>query len=149
MGSNAGGNPRLRQVVQAAKRGGGFVYAVAFNADGPVKIGKSVRPRVRLAEIETTAGARLAHIHVTEECTNFDEMEAGLHEALAQHRAVGEWFNLPFRDAVEAVNSRRLNPSSCPEVSEDELREAAERVKPPTPEMEARAIETETRLGYR
>lgn len=141
MGSNAVGNPLLKQVTQGATMGGGFVYVAAFDLRGPVKIGKSVKPRIRLAGIETASGQRFRHVFVTEECLNFNEAELSLHKQLDSIRTIGEWFNIEFPAAVVAVKAADLTLATTPHITMEELRKAANKVKPPSEELEQQYLD--------
>jgi hypothetical protein len=141
-----------RKLPVAGHYGGGFLYVVAFDLGGPSKIGITVRPRTRINELQHAAGRELMYAYLSPECTNYAALEAQIHERAkkAGYHRIGEWFNIAFWDATKAVtlNKDHFNRVNTTRRNRN-LAEVAESVRPPTPEMEARAIEIEMQLGYR
>jgi hypothetical protein len=66
-----------------------FLYFVQISDDGPIKIGITVNIRERLKTLQQACPWPLRIIGLTLEPTL---LEATIHEALAEHRMLGEWF---------------------------------------------------------
>lgn len=73
------------------------VYFIQAGEAGPVKIGHSARPRLRLANMQIGNPDRLRIIRLFE---GGAPEELALHERFAEHRIVGEWFS-PAPDILE------------------------------------------------
>lgn len=83
----------------------GFVYVVD-SGHGRVKVGMSADPRARLATLQTGSAypLRLAYAAALP-AHLMAPVEAGAHAALDNHRAGGEWFNVPPDMAVAALHA--------------------------------------------
>lgn len=80
----------------------GFVYAIT-NMSGQVKIGVSIDPLARLAQLQTASHAPLTLAYAGISPSTGYEIEARAHEVLGKHRMQGEWFNIPVAVAVAAL----------------------------------------------
>lgn len=88
------------------------LYVVATSRAGPVKVGIAVDPKRRVRTLECAIGARLRMVWVSPPCAAARDVEALAHRRMAEHRTVGEWFNLPFDEAVgiaKSLTGRKLS----------------------------------------
>lgn len=69
----------------------GDVYLIGVDPGGLVKIGVSVNPHARLAQIQLMSPVRL-EVLATIPCGGYD-METRLHQRFAKDRSHGEWFH--------------------------------------------------------
>ncbi|MGQ4397890.1 GIY-YIG nuclease family protein [Streptomyces violaceoruber] len=79
-----------------------YVYLMGSPSSPNVKIGRSVRPSVRLQEVQEDVGQTLALMWTT---PGGNEMERGLHRHFAAQRVHGEWFALGYTQAVSLVEA--------------------------------------------
>lgn len=68
----------------------GYVYFIQRGNDGPVKIGFSRNPRVRIRKLQEASGDRLRCLCVA---PGTFELERRTHLALHHHRIAREWFH--------------------------------------------------------
>lgn len=74
----------------------GYVYIIASNSNGPVKIGHSKDPQKRLKQLQTGHSDKLSLYHMEE----FDGLEKAklfekiIHKNINYQNRSGEWFNL-------------------------------------------------------
>jgi len=66
------------------------LYVVQASGGGPVKVGRSVRPCVRLRQLQTASPVRLRLIRVH---LNSGHREHLMHRMLAPLHIAGEWFH--------------------------------------------------------
>ena len=78
------------------------VYAIQ-RPDGQVKIGTSTAPTARIRSIETQGGFASVNVFVSEPLEDARAVERASHELLSDRRAIGEWFDVLFDEAVAAV----------------------------------------------
>lgn len=81
-----------------------FIYVIAGDPAGPVKIGFSNDPHKRLRQLQTGYPGRLT-LHYTEA---FPEprarlMERIIHKTIAPRRVKGEWFSIDVETAIAEV----------------------------------------------
>lgn len=81
-----------------------YIYVIAADESGPVKIGYSNDPSRRLKELQTGYPKPLSLWHQQE----FDQdqgklMEQLIHKTLRLHRSHGEWFKLSVQQAIAEV----------------------------------------------
>lgn len=67
-----------------------YVYLMQRGAGGPVKIGLSVRPEKRNAQLQT---ATAEHLRIVATVLGGSDMERELHARFASSRLNGEWFH--------------------------------------------------------
>lgn len=79
-----------------------YVYVMGAAISPLVKIGRSVHPEIRLRQVQETVDFTLQLMWTT---PGGREMERGLHGYFAQQRKHGEWFELPFANAVSLVQA--------------------------------------------
>jgi hypothetical protein len=71
------------------------LYVIAEGPDGPLKIGRSISAKNRLASLQTGNPRSLMLIgSITMSADDVFRAEQELHEALEQYALVGEWFDL-------------------------------------------------------
>jgi transcriptional regulator with XRE-family HTH domain len=78
------------------------VYVIE-RPDGLVKIGKSGNPTRRINHLETQGGFRSSRVWMSLPGIFDARTETRAHRALDISRTVGEWFSVPFDDAVASV----------------------------------------------
>ncbi len=91
-----------------------FIYVIGPE-DGPYKIGMSRRLKGRLAQLQMGHPDRLTIHHAESVNRQFAARIEGLvHTALADRRRGGEWFAVPFCDAIAALRTAvRVAPLSA------------------------------------
>ena len=77
---------------------------VLLSDEGPVKIGVSREVKRRKQTIETTAGIIAADFFFTAPLSNYGIIESRCHKHFNEKRKRGEWFNIPYEEAVAYVN---------------------------------------------
>jgi hypothetical protein len=68
----------------------GYVYFMQKEDGGPIKIGYSANPNLRMPDIKSKSKANLKIIAVAKGC---DRIEKLLHRRFASYRKHGEWFS--------------------------------------------------------
>ena len=71
--------------------------------DGLIKVGFSTDPTKRLRNLETQGGFDAVNAWVSIPSENAKSAEHKAHESMADRRVIGEWFNVEFDDALNAV----------------------------------------------
>jgi hypothetical protein len=75
-----------------------YLYIISEGPEGPVKIGRSNLPRARLSTLQTGNARPLELIDTyILPIDQVGDAERTLHEELADHSIIGEWFNLSVR----------------------------------------------------
>ena len=85
------------------------MHIYVIERDGHVKIGRSVNPTQRIRTLETQGGFSVSRAWIslpTDFCVN---AELRIHQALVNHRHIGEWFKVDFdiavASAIQHINS--------------------------------------------
>jgi predicted GIY-YIG superfamily endonuclease len=81
-----------------------YIYVIASNPNGPVKIGRSADPPKRLKQLQTGHAQPLS-IHYQQEISG-DEvnlMERAVHKTIRHKRLKGEWFSITVEEAIFEV----------------------------------------------
>lgn len=65
-----------------------------------VKIGITKEPRKRVIQLECGCGEFFDKIYISPVLDNASEIEGMLHMYFQRCRGIGEWFHMPFEDAV-------------------------------------------------
>lgn len=86
------------------------VYVIQ-NELGLVKIGFANKPDKRIDSIAANSGLKIVNRHVSPPCFNFTDIEKQLHQYFSHARKHGEWFDLPFENAVDALNAHFTTPN--------------------------------------
>ena len=88
-------------MVEEPKR---YIYVIASDRDGPVKVGVSNDPAKRLAQLQT-GHDKLLQLFAAEEClaSHALALETVIHRQLGYLRLVGEWFSLDVDSAIAEV----------------------------------------------
>ena len=89
-----------------------YLYVIAGEYEGPVKIGYSVNPEKRVRQLQTGAAYKLSVYYQQ----NVNEREArkierNIHRTLGHLRSHGEWFNLSVDQAVAEVKFGLMSES--------------------------------------
>ena len=85
-----------------------MLYVIGADT-GPLKVGRSKRPRMRLQSIATGSDRRLRLLYEAEIADDLDaEAEALAHMALREHWTSGEWFNVTLDVARRAIDDAVL-----------------------------------------
>lgn len=79
-----------------------YVYVIGSSDSRLVKIGKSIDPESRLAEIQRMSPVKLNVLWTTEGGL---ELEGSLHRHFKHRRSHGEWFDFGTEDPVEIVRA--------------------------------------------
>jgi hypothetical protein len=87
-----------------------FLYIIASNPAGPVKLGLSINPEKRVRQLQTGCSETLILYHAEEvEPGRVKIAEKALHRLLSYKRVRGEWFDLSVEDAIfEVVHIRMM-----------------------------------------
>jgi len=84
----------------------GVVYILELD-NGLVKIGCSTQPAKRIRDLEKTirvlGNLKIIRIVVSNECTNYYEVESQLHKNFENSRVEGEWFKVDIYNVIEAL----------------------------------------------
>lgn len=83
--------PTLSWKEERKLAGRGFIYFIEAAGRGTVKIGFSIAPEERLADLQTSAPDKLILVATVEGDMN---REKRLHKRFANYRLTGEWFRL-------------------------------------------------------
>lgn len=117
---------------QFGRKSGQAVYIIGTGR-GPLKIGISESPYKRLAAIQTSHPERLSVLYAKSWAGVFaQDIETEVHRFLDEHRTRGEWFDVSFQTAVDAIESvaaklcletvrvhkARFHTTECPECAE-------------------------------
>lgn len=101
-----------------------FVYVIGANADHH-KIGVSINPEFRLAQLQTASPLPLRLAYTTAEMLDAAErIEAHAHWLLRDCRLSGEWFHIGVEDALKAVAAAVLAVRAGTDVIERQQAEA-------------------------
>lgn len=86
-----------------------YIYIIASNKDGPVKIGRSNNPDRRLKQLQTGQDKTLYIFH--KELVADDEinqMERAIHKTIGYKRAKGEWFHVSVDEAIDEIRYAKI-----------------------------------------
>ena len=98
----------------AASKGGKtrYVYFIQSGESGPIKIGETNNPSVRLATHQIGSAERLRMLSAPETRPTLNERS--LHAAFAKHRLHGEWF-APADEILRVARFWAAPPACCPD----------------------------------
>lgn len=83
---------------------GDYVYAIQREAGGPIKIGKAVNVKARLAGLQTGTHEKLVILREWSRPKGDGVLvERMSHSFLDEHRVGGEWFAVTLEQAAEAI----------------------------------------------
>jgi hypothetical protein len=86
-----------------------FLYVIAADPSGPVKLGLSGNPEKRVRQLQTGSALPLVLFHVEEvETSKVKIAERALHRLLGHKRMTGEWFNMSVDQAITEVVHIRM-----------------------------------------
>ena len=80
----------------------GFLYVISDGSK--VKIGKSKSPKQRTSNIIRMAGIKNPKVFISKECSAASNKERLCHKYYSRLNVCGEWFSVPFNDAVDSVS---------------------------------------------
>lgn len=86
----------------------GYVYAVENKLLKTVKIGKSKQPRVRIKNIQNTAGCKDS-VFISGEIYGYHTVELELHNLFGHKNYMNEWFNIDIKEASKAIKKAEKN----------------------------------------
>lgn len=92
----------LPMVSSRREDGLGFVYIVESNHG--VKIGSTINPRRRISQLQKSSGLDFTRIALSQQCSNFTQLEHQLHKIFHDSRKIGEWFNADFTTCCSAMS---------------------------------------------
>jgi hypothetical protein len=78
----------------------GFVYIIHAVGTNRVKIGYSLEPERRLADLQTSSPFPLVLIGSRDGTPDLEQI---LHQHLSEYRCVGEWFEIDPQDALDTL----------------------------------------------
>jgi len=81
----------------------GFIYLIESRCKNLLKIGRSVRPEHRIAEISSISGG-VGRIYTSQFVLDATAIESALHKAYSGLRIKGEWFAMDFDEAKNVVS---------------------------------------------
>ncbi len=81
----------------------GQVYVIENELD-LVKISISSKPERRIKEIANASGLNITKKYFSKPCRDFAGIEKKLHKEFKMFRKKGEWFDIPFDNAVNTLN---------------------------------------------
>lgn len=102
-----------------------YLYFIQAGEDGPIKIGITRNPEVRLANLQVS---HFETLHVRAICAGGSELETELHAHFASGRLRGEWFKADTPGLAELIEQVQRNPPET-YVSRREWRETRERIE--------------------
>jgi hypothetical protein len=86
-----------------------FLYVIAADPAGPVKLGLSINPEKRVRQLQTGNVAKLILHHIEEvDEDRVKAAESALHKLLRHKRLKGEWFSLTVEEAISEVIHIRM-----------------------------------------
>lgn len=89
-------------IVEAGKCIPRSLYVVLAE-DGLVKIGVTKNICHRVKGIRNSGHGKVINYFVTEKCKNSYSIEKMIHDELKKYMISGEWFNIPYKSAVDYV----------------------------------------------
>ena len=87
----------------------GHVYIIQ-REDGALKIGKASNPTGRIKQISSLGGFEIQNKFISERCGNPYEIENILHNVFKENNISGEWFDVPFDEAVFEMKKLEFKP---------------------------------------
>lgn len=90
----------------------GHIYIIEAE-DGPIKIGMSIQPETRIAKLAVSSGRAILRQFISPAIPEFAILESALHRHFWKSRTIGEWFEVPFDEAVKMAHwlGARVNPA--------------------------------------
>jgi len=90
------------KLIRSFPRRKGHIYIIEDNNEF-LKIGRSVEPEKRIAELTTQGNLSITNQFISSAFTSYYKIETCLHNHFSKHLVKGEWFNVPFLDAVKKI----------------------------------------------
>ena len=86
-----------------------YLYIIASDPAGPVKLGLSVAPDKRVRQLQTACPKQLVVYHTEEvEDDRVKIAESALHRLLGHRRMKGAWFDMTVEEAIAEVMFIRM-----------------------------------------
>lgn len=81
-----------------------YIYVIAYNEAGPVKIGYSENPDRRVRQLQTGQSNKLV-LYYSQGVSKVEarKIEKQIHATNGYLRSRGEWFNMSIEDAIVEV----------------------------------------------
>lgn len=98
-----------RKTPKAAAKEAGYLYVIQVG--DAVKVGITGSPKKRLAGLRSQIGKDLERVCVFD-ASNAREAEKAVHTHFHAHRTIGEWFRVPFEQAVFYI-AMNVCPNNC------------------------------------
>jgi len=86
-----------------------------------IKIGIASNVGKRIKNIQTNSGVPIIQHYESPSCANATQIEKAVHEHFAEHRKLGEWFDISFDDAVDYVKGHFVDTTQQLVLPVDEL----------------------------
>lgn len=118
-------NQNEEETVRVRTTRKGNIY-ILEKGNGLIKIGASTRPHKRLKELSRIGGFEPKRKFISEDMSNYFAVENELHKIYSDKRAVGEWFEIDFDDAVNKFFECKCNPVIYETLTKKELEEMRE-----------------------
>lgn len=100
------------------------VYVIEFGS-GLVKVGRSIHPNRRAANIASGSGRKQMRLWISPAVHGARPWEARAHAALGDFRQIGEWFKCSFEDAVSAAENAQRSEEIWSAAGQEKLAEAS------------------------
>lgn len=100
----------------------GHLYIIR-SEEGPIKIGISTEPEKRIAAITHASGRYIVEQYISPPMERYAYVEKYLHAQFEDRRRRGEWFDVPFDEAVSKL--KKVGVALCSDewrLSEDYVR---------------------------
>lgn len=94
-----------------------LIYVIRHE-HGFVKIGKSNEPRQRLKSLQTACPYDLEIFTAITAIGDWHVIEQAIHDAYAEYRVGGEWFDLPEREVVALDDVSRVKDTTVEQIAE-------------------------------
>ena len=100
------------------------VYVILAE-DGLVKIGVTKNIYQRVKNIRNYGHGKVVDYFATEKCKNSYSIEKMIHDGLNEYRISGEWFDIPYKSAVDNVKKIfEIYTDKCKETANDNMKSA-------------------------
>lgn len=78
---------------------------VVETESGKIKIGITTDPKTRMKSLKTITFEKIINQFLSIKCSDYMDIEKELHDYFNDKRLNGEWFDVPFEDAVNKFNT--------------------------------------------
>lgn len=84
----------------------GYVYVVDYGV--AVKVGKTTEPEARLKALREYKGRPQQQYFMSKTIEDYNKAEKAMHRLLSEHRIEGEYFSVPFDEAVKIFKRQKF-----------------------------------------